>query len=100
MTGGQLRAARGLARLDQSQLAQEVGISIHMVKRFERTVGPIPASAAIEAAIRQALADAGANLIFNAGEGPGLRITDEGVLIVEEIAASRAPGFQAEGSHR
>ena len=83
MTGGQLRAARGLARLDQSRLAEKVGISVWMVKRFERTVGPIRASATIEAAIRQALADAGAKLIFNPGEGPGLRITDEGVLIVE-----------------
>jgi hypothetical protein len=39
-----------------------------------------------EAAIRRAFASAGVNLVYNSDEGPGLRITDEGVIVSEDDA--------------
>jgi len=74
LTGEQIRAARALARLDQTQLAESAGISLETVKRLERMHGPISANTGTEAAIRKAFADVGVIFIEENGGGVGVRL--------------------------
>lgn len=74
LTGEQIRAARALARLEQSELARSAQISVETVKRLERTAGPISANTGTEAAIRRAMGDAGVLFIDENGEGAGVRL--------------------------
>ena len=73
ITGEQIRAARALARIEQSALAAASGISLATIKRLEKVVGPISANTRTEAALRRALGD---SVIFidENGEGPGVRL--------------------------
>lgn len=74
LTGEQIRAARALLRMDQSALALASGVSLPTIKRLEAIAGPISANTTTEAALRRALTDAGAILIDENGEGPGVRL--------------------------
>ena len=74
LTGEQIRAARALARMEQTALASASGISVETVKRLERAVGSISANTSTEAAIRRAFSDAGVIFLDENGEGPGVRL--------------------------
>ena len=74
LTGEQIRAARGLARLDQAQLAQLSELSLPTIKRLEKAVGPIGANVSTESAIRRAFDGVGVIFIDENGEGPGVRL--------------------------
>lgn len=41
ISGEQLRAARAMLRIEQTELAQRAGISVETLKRFEGTEGPL-----------------------------------------------------------
>ena len=75
LTSEQIRAARGLARLEQSQLAESARISLDTIKRLEKARGPISANTGTEAAIRRAFANVGVIFIDGNGGGPGVRLT-------------------------
>ena len=77
LTGEQIRAARALARVEQSHLAQTASISLETVKRLEKTRGPISANTTTEAAIRRAFHEAGVIFIDENGDGPGVRLRKE-----------------------
>lgn len=76
-TADQLRAARAMLGLSQSDLAERVGLSTKTVKRAEGSGNP-PASAAAVATIRAALEDAGVEFIPENGGGPGVRLRARG----------------------
>jgi len=63
ITAGQIRAARALLRLDQSELARRAGVSLATLRRVER--GPEKAHAPTRAAmsIQHALETAGVEFI-------------------------------------
>lgn len=44
LSGEQIRAARALARIDQSDLAKRCGLSLETIKRLERIRGPVDAN--------------------------------------------------------
>ncbi|CAN7556568.1 BLUF domain-containing protein [Phenylobacterium sp. LjRoot219] len=44
LTGEQIRAARALARIEQTELAQRAGLSLETIKRLERIRGPVDAN--------------------------------------------------------
>ena len=68
----QCRAARGLADMTQTQLAQASGVSLRTIAHFEKGQRqPIPANLA---ALQRALEAAGAIFIDQNGEGPGVRL--------------------------
>lgn len=75
ITGEQIRAARGLARLDQAELAERAGISLETVKRLERLRGPISANTTTEAAIRSAFNAVGVIFLEEDGLGCGVRFS-------------------------
>ena len=72
ITGEQIRAARGLARLDQAELAERAGVSLETVKRLERLRGPISAKTTTEAAIRSAFTALDVIFLEEDGHGCGV----------------------------
>jgi transcriptional regulator with XRE-family HTH domain len=73
VTPGQLRAARSLVGLSQSQIAEATGLSVPTIKRAESEAG-LRASRAAVFAIRTALETAGVIFLPEGGEGVGVRL--------------------------
>ncbi len=74
VTGEQLRGARAMVRIEQSDLAARSGLSVDTIKRLERTEGPISANVATMSAVVTALEAAGVEFIAENGGGPGVRL--------------------------
>ncbi len=72
LTGEQIRAARGLLRWGQKQLAEAAGVSIETVKRLEKTVGPISAYTGTATSLATALESAG--VVFINHDAPGVQL--------------------------
>jgi transcriptional regulator with XRE-family HTH domain len=73
MTASQIRAARALLGLSQSDVAKLATVSIPTVKRAEGA-GKLKASPDAVAAIRTALESAGVEFIAENGGGAGVRL--------------------------
>ncbi len=54
LTGEQIRAARALARIEQTELARRASLSLETIKRLERIRGPVEANARTLRAIQRA----------------------------------------------
>ena len=72
MTPAQCRAARGLIRWTQPDLAKAAGVSDVTVRKFENDQAS-PQRASLDV-IRRALEAAGVIFIAENGEGPGVRM--------------------------
>jgi predicted transcriptional regulator len=75
LTSEQVRGARAMLRIEQTELAARAGVSLETVKRIERTPGPIRALAATVDKIRRALESAGVAFVAENGGGAGVRLT-------------------------
>ena len=75
MTPAQCRAARGLIRWTQPDLAKAAGVSDVTVRKFENDQAS-PQRASLDV-IRRALEGAGVIFIEENGEGPGVRLRKE-----------------------
>ena len=74
ITPGQIRAARGLLNLSQTQLAELAGVGIATVKRIEAS-SEIRGAASTLWRIQNALEDAGIKFMAaEEGEGAGVRL--------------------------
>ena len=69
----QLRAARGLTGMSQSEVAKAAGVSVPTLKRAEAG-GPIKVADDTIAAIAKALEKAGVEFIPENGGGAGVRL--------------------------
>ena len=65
ITAAQIRAARALLRLDQSELARRAEVSLATLRRVERGAQTAHASSRAVASIQHALETAGAEFIDN-----------------------------------
>ena len=75
ITSEQIRGARAMLRIEQSDLAARARVSLETIKRIERKPGQISALAATLDAIRKALESAGVIFVVEEnGEGPGVRL--------------------------
>lgn len=72
-TAAQIRAARSLLNISQSDAAAQAGVSVSTLKRAEGTIQP-PASLDAVASIRAALEAAGVEFIAENGGGAGVRL--------------------------
>lgn len=70
----QLRAARALTGLSQTEVAERAGVSVPTVKRAEAD-GPIKVSDEAIASIAKTLQKAGVEFIAENGGGAGVRLT-------------------------
>jgi len=71
-TGEQIRAARAMLRMEQTQLAEKSGVSVETIKRLEATNGRLKAKAETLKNIRTSLEFAG--IEFTDHRGPGVRL--------------------------
>lgn len=78
-TPDQIRAARALLGLSQTQIADTAGVSSMTVKRAEGSGSPYPADKAIQA-IQAALEAAGVEFIAENGGGAGVRLKKNGIV--------------------
>jgi len=75
LTADQVRAARALLRMDQTDLARKAKVSVETIKRLEKIDGPlVNAKAGTLDAIKRALEAAGVIFVAENGEGPGVRL--------------------------
>ena len=74
LTSEQIRGARAMLRIEQSDLATRAGVSLETIKRIERKRGPVSAFAATLDSIRAALEAAGVEFIAENGGGAGVRL--------------------------
>jgi transcriptional regulator with XRE-family HTH domain len=80
LTGGQIRAARALSRVEQAELAQASGLSIQTIKRLEQFKGPIEATTRTAAALVEAFRSYGVVFDLDVGAGPGLRLLESEIF--------------------
>jgi transcriptional regulator with XRE-family HTH domain len=71
ITSEQIRGARAMLRIEQSDLAARAGVSLETIKRIERSPGEVSAMAATVEKIRRALEDSGVE--FTNGDRAGVR---------------------------
>jgi transcriptional regulator with XRE-family HTH domain len=73
ISSSQIRAARHLASLSQSAIAEATGLSLPTIRRAE-SEREVSVSEEAIAAIRTALESAGVIFVEENGEGPGVRL--------------------------
>lgn len=74
MRAEQVRAARGLLRWSQQELAERSGISVPTIKRLEAMEGELSGHTATIRSIQAALEAAGVQFIPENGGGAGVRL--------------------------
>ena len=98
ITGDQIRAARAMLRLDQSELARRARVSLATLRRAESEAGQPHASARVVASIQHALEAAGAEFIENGVRCRRRRTMEEKEQLFRDIMeiAARSAKLQAE----
>jgi hypothetical protein len=74
ITGRQIAAALGLARMGQAELAKAANVSVPTLGRMIASEGPASGMANNVAAVRAALESAGVEFIAENGGGAGVRL--------------------------
>ena len=75
ISASQIRAARGLLAINQSELAERAGVGLATVKRLEASEGELRAMVQTVDAIRKALEKSGVIFIdHDDKQGPGVRL--------------------------
>jgi transcriptional regulator with XRE-family HTH domain len=73
ITGEQLRAARAILKLEQSELADLSGVSAETIKRLERLDGTLAANVRTLTQLKSALEQEGIVFLSENGGRPGVR---------------------------
>lgn len=89
-TGGQIRAARALCRVEQAELAQATNLSVQTIKRLESFQGPVDATTRTVSALTTAFHAFGVVFDLDVGAGPGLRLLDHRLGRVDEPDSGRS----------
>jgi transcriptional regulator with XRE-family HTH domain len=87
LTAEQIRAARAILRLEQSELAELARVHVETIKRLEGQTGPLRATEETILAVGAALRRAGDEFISATPEdGPGVRLAvDKTKILLEEL---------------
>jgi transcriptional regulator with XRE-family HTH domain len=98
LTGEQIRAARALSRIEQTELARLSGLSLETIKRLERIRGTVDANARTLRAIQDAFATIGVE--FD-GDGAGqIGVLQRTPDLIKDRLAPRSEDSAAKGMHR
>lgn len=84
MTAEQLRAARGLVRLSQKELAAASGVSEPTIRRLEGQEGELGGHSSTIRALQTALESAGVQFIAENGGGAGVRLAKPKRLAIDQ----------------
>lgn len=79
LTGEQIKAARGLLRWEQKDLAGASGVSEQTIIRMEKMTGLVSGQISTIQALKSAFEDAGIVFIPENGGGAGLRFREPGL---------------------
>lgn len=79
ITSEQMRAARGLLRWSQHELATHSGVSVATIKRMEAETGPLGGYQMTANTLRRTFEDAGVEFIGENGGGVGVRFRERGL---------------------
>jgi len=94
ITGEQIKAARAMLRLDQKRFSELCHVSYAMIRRMEKTNGPISTDSAILKAMEYTLESVGIELIsagyYEGNGGPGIRMKGEPVISNEVVDLAEA----------
>jgi predicted transcriptional regulator len=75
ISGSQIRAARGLLAISQTELAESAGVGLATIKRLESTDGELRAMVQTVIGVQRALEKAGIVFIDQDDkQGPGVRL--------------------------
>ena len=74
LTGLQIRAARAALGWSATALAEEAGVAMKTIARFEQVDGVPPSRSATLARIQRVLEAAGVEFIGTPEDGPGIRL--------------------------
>lgn len=74
LTSSQIRGARAILRLGQSELAEAADVSLETIKRIESMEGDLKIRLDTLTKIKTALEKAGVEFIAENGGGPGVRL--------------------------
>lgn len=91
ITGRQISAALGLARMSQAELAKAANISIPTIGRMLASDGPVPGIPNNVVAVRAALEAAGIEFLPENGGGVGVRLrkaAQAGTIPAENLNAA------------
>jgi transcriptional regulator with XRE-family HTH domain len=95
LTAEQIRAARAMLRMEQTQLAERSGVSVETVKRLEGGQGPLRAQYETLSNIRKALEFAGIEFLDDE-KRPGVRLAeDRTAVFLEAMTEQFAGSFRA-----
>jgi transcriptional regulator with XRE-family HTH domain len=98
VTGEQLRAARAMARIEQSELAGRAKVSVETIKRLERTSGPVSANVQTADSVVHALESAGVE--FTNGGQPGVRLRKGAPDVQPDFAPGGVQTYVPSGPRR
>ena len=74
ITGGQVRAARGILKWSVHELAKHSGVSTPTIHRMEQIDGIAPTRMQTVLDLKRAFEDAGVEFIGTPEDGPGVRL--------------------------
>ena len=90
LTGEQIRAARALARIDQTELAKRTSLSLETIKRLERIRGPVDANVRTLNAIIEAFE--GLEIRFDSSDDGGVGVDRRGTGVPGAARGPRGAG--------
>ncbi len=100
ITGEQIKAARTMLRLNQQQFASFCHISIGLLRRMEKTLGPVSSSDAILKNILHSLENSGVEIVeagyYEGYGGPGIRMKGEPTMSSDVINLSEVAEIKRE----
>lgn len=74
VTGIQIRAARAALNWTAQTLADQAGVGVQTIVRFERVDGVPPSRSSTLVDVQKALQKAGIKFVGDADDGPGVRL--------------------------
>jgi transcriptional regulator with XRE-family HTH domain len=91
LTGEQIRAARALARIEQTELARRASLSLETIKRLERIRGPVEANARTLRSIQRAFETIGITFHGDETGRVGVSRYPEAEQLVQEADKAAKP---------
>lgn len=100
LTGEQIRAARALARIEQTDLARRASLSLETIKRLERIRGPVEANARTLRSIQRAFQTIGITFHGDETGAVGISRQANAQAVIDRIEANDKPAETAERLRR
>ncbi len=99
LTSEQIRAARSLLRVEQSEIAGAAHISVQTLKRLEGGKGPLNTAYQTAFSLRALYESLGIIFIDQDDKGPGVRLRDRIEIDDEDLHGALSRSIKTEGAN-